>query len=127
MIRAALASEITDVRRAPEQDVRADGHVARDDRHLWHERHGARDVLAGEAARVLVKDAHASLVADEPCNRTKGSRLAGAVRPDQRDPLSVLDDRGQTIDDTRSAEGDRESIERERAHARARVVRRTTA
>src|SRR5262245_23164700 len=122
-----LAPEVREMRRSAEQHVLAHGDVAGDERHLRHERHAPRHLLARERVGAVAENANGAVEVDKTGDGSQGRGLAGAVRADERDPFTVLDVRGELVDHPGTAERDGDAVERERCHARARLVRRTTA
>src|SRR5262249_10213505 len=127
VVRTPLRAEIGEVRRPAEQDVFAHADVAGDQRHLGNERKRACELPAGQCGRVVTEDRHRAFVADQAGDRAERRRLAGAVRTDQRDPLARFDRRREAVDDAGPTERHGERIERERAQACLRLVRKTTA
>jgi len=128
MVAAPLAPRVRDVRSAAEEDVLADRHPGRHQRDLRHHRDPARDLAPPEAPDRLAVEHHRPLVVDKAGDRPQQRRLPGAVRPDQRHPLAVVDRERDAVDDVPAPELDRQTLDRERTHvAILRDVRSTTA
>src|SRR6185312_6115271 len=89
-VAAALAAEVRDVRRAPEEDVLRDRQRRRRLGLLRDEGHEPRDGAPPEPARVPSLDQHLALVGGEARERPQRRGLPRAVGPDQRGPTSTV-------------------------------------
>src|SRR5947208_2222804 len=110
MVAAALSAEVAEVWRATEQDVLADGNATRNQWHLRHERDEPCELPAGHSLGIAAEQVHMTRVADPACPGAQPRGLAGPVRADQRDPFTLLDACGETVDDPLAAEHYRELV-----------------
>ena len=101
----ADAAERGLVRQPAERDDLLDAHRERQRRELGDDRDRARDGPAVEPTERGAPPAAPARApaSSEPGQRPQQRRLAGAVRPDERDPLAGADDRSTSVE--RSAVG----------------------
>ena len=90
-IRGTLACERPEVRRPSHQHVLGDGEPRRRLGRLRDDREEPRALAPIERRGVPAEKRHAPVVRQQAGDRAEKRRLAGAVRPDQGDPLAALD------------------------------------
>ena len=125
-VAGAFLRKRTEVRRPPEERVLGHRHPGRRRRLLRHDGDEPRELRARQLAHASPVEDDLARERQEPGDRAKQRRLAGAVRADEREPLPVGDRHVHGVDDRAAAELDRDAAHVDHA-APPRVVRRTRA
>jgi hypothetical protein len=123
----ALLGEGRQVWRPTEQHVLRNRHRCGHHRRLWNERHELRHRAAAHPVEAASVQAGLPAEPDRAGEDAEQRGLARAVRSEDRHPFAVRHLERDAVDDRLAARGDRDRVERDRAHAELLVVRSTSA